>query len=239
VTADPDEPMPPAQPADGDEGLARRVAREREVQGAAVLAVDESRPAAGPAAKSATQNTIEWIAVVVGAIVIAVVVRTFVIQTFWIPSPSMASTLVRDDRVLVNKLSYKFHDVNRGDVIVFERPPNEPANEVKDLIKRVVGLPGDAISIVDGAVRVDGRLLNEPYVDGLQTVYDGSCTSPTVNLAGLDTKAGFVVPDGTLFVMGDNRVNSHDGRCFGPIDDGLVVGRAFYIMWPPSHAGGL
>ncbi|MEZ5137856.1 MAG: signal peptidase I [Acidimicrobiales bacterium] len=177
-------------------------------------------------------------AVIAGAIVIAVVIRTFVLQTFWIPSPSMSPTLVEDDRVLVNKLSYRFHDVNRGDVIVFERPPTEPPNEIKDLIKRVVGLPGDHVSIIDGTVRIDGRELDEPYVHGLDTVYDGSCLQPNVDLTGLDTDAGWEVPDGELFVMGDNRVNSHDGRCFGPIDEDLVVGRAFFIMWPPARVRG-
>jgi signal peptidase I len=229
VTAEPD-----------DDGLARRLAREEGSSGAVTTTAEPVATATSETpAKTPLRNTIEWIAVVVGAVVIAIVVRTFVLQTFWIPSPSMSPTLVEDDRVLVNKLSYRFHDVNRGDVIVFERPANEPPNEVKDLIKRVVGLPGDRVSIVEGAVSIDGRPLDEPYVDGLQTTYDGSCNQPGVDLTGIDTAEGFTVPEDHLFVMGDNRVNSHDGRCFGPIDEDLVVGRAFFIMWPPSHAGGL
>jgi signal peptidase I len=188
-------------------------------------------------AKSTVRNLLEWVAVVVGAVVIAVIVRTFLLQTFWIPSPSMAPTLVENDRVLVNKLAYRLHDINRGDVIVFERPPNEPADErIKDLIKRVVALPGERVSVIDGQVRIDGRLLEEPYVRGVETVI-GDC--PTTNVPGIDTEEGFLVPEGTVLVMGDNRVNSRDGRCFGPIDEDLVVGRAFFIMWPPSHAGGL
>jgi signal peptidase I len=250
VTPDPDDPARPDPSA--DDGLRRRQEREaagsegtgeRVDAGVATAVVDAPERSAADERraqqKTATRNTIEWIAVIVGAIVIAIVVRTFVLQTFWIPSPSMSPTLVEDDRVLVNKLSYRFHDINRGDVIVFERPPNEQPSAVKDLIKRVVGLPGDRVSIVEGSVSIDGRPLEEPYVDGLQTTYDGSCNQPGVDLTGLDTEGGFVVPDGQLFVMGDNRVNSHDGRCFGPIDDDLVVGRAFFILWPPSHAGGL
>lgn len=238
MTPDPDEPTsrPPVDP----DGLARRQAREGAEAGVTTVVVEpDARPRAAEAAKSPTRNTLEWIAVIAGAIVIAIVIRTFVLQTFWIPSPSMAPTLVENDRVLVNKLSYRFHDVRRGDVIVFERPPTEPPNEVKDLIKRVVGLPGDRVSILSGTVRIDGEVLDEPYVQGLQTLYDGSCNQPGVDLTGLDTEAGWEVPEGTLFVMGDNRVNSHDGRCFGPIDEDLVVGRAFFIMWPPGHAGGL
>lgn len=185
------------------------------------------------------RNALEWVAVVAGAIIIAVVIRTFFLQTFWIPSPSMSPTLIEEDRVLVNKLSYRFGDPERGDVIVFERPPNEEPSSIKDLIKRVIALPGERISIVEGTVRIDGRLLEEPYVDGAPTLYDGSCTRPGVDLTGLDTEQGFEVPAGTLFVMGDNRLNSHDGRCFGPIDDDLVVGRAFFVLWPLGRAGGL
>lgn len=236
----------PPPPASGDQtatpdGLARRLERDA----AAATAVADGDPDGEPTAprrsaaapKSPTRNVVEWVAVVVGAVLIAVVIRTFLLQTFWIPSPSMSPTLVENDRVLVNKLSYRLHDVNRGDVIVFERPPNEPPSQIKDLIKRVVALPGERISIVDGEVRIDGRVLEEPYVNGLQTTYDGSCSS--VAMDGLDADGGFEVPEGHVFVMGDNRVNSHDGRCFGPIDEDLIVGRAFFILWPPAHAGGL
>ena len=239
-------PTPPAHDEGvGPDGLARRMERDAATALADPAGITDGREeAAGPQAprrtvtpKSPTRNVVEWIAVVVGAVVIAVVIRTVFLQTFWIPSPSMSPTLVRDDRVLVNKLSYRLHDVHRGDVVVFERPPSEPPSAIKDLIKRVIALPGERISIVDGEVRIDGRILEEPYVHGLQTTYDGSCSS--VAMDGLDTEAGFEVPEGNLFVMGDNRVNSHDGRCFGPIDQDLVVGRAFFILWPPSHAGGL
>ena len=215
-----------------DDGMQRRLAREPVGSGAAA----GEATAAAPSGPSQLRNVLEWIAVIGGAVLIAVVIRTFVLQTFWIPSPSMAPTLVENDRVLVNKLSYKLHDVNRGDVVVFERPPTEQPSEIKDLIKRVVGIPGDRVSVLDGRVRIDGRELDEPYVNGLETVIQ-EC--PTTYVPGIDTEEGFVVPEGTLLVMGDNRTNSHDGRCFGPIDQDLVVGRAFFIMWPPANAGGL
>lgn len=186
--------------------------------------------------KSSTRNLVEWVVVLVGAVAIALVVRTFIFQTFWIPSPSMATTLVKDDRVLVNKLSYRLHDVNRGDVIVFERPPNEPPSEVKDLIKRVVGLNGERVSIREGQVHIDGALLEEPYTHGLETLDQGCSTG---DLTALYTEEGLLIPDGHVFVMGDNRVQSADGRCFGPIDEDLIVGRAFMIIWPPSKVGGL
>jgi len=202
-----------------------------------IFAERESRSAAADKGrKSSTRNAVEWVAVIAGALLIAVVVRTFIFQTFWIPSPSMATTLVKDDRVLVNKLSYKFHDPHRGDVIVFERPPNEEGN-IKDLIKRVIGLPGDRVSIMDGKVSINGKQLDEPYTHGLPTEPKIGC-GPGVT-TGIDTKKGFTIPKDHLFVMGDNRINSLDGRCFGPIDEDLVVGRAFVIIWPPAKTGGL
>ncbi|WP_426572914.1 signal peptidase I [Aquihabitans sp. McL0605] len=243
-TDPPDGPIA-APDAATDDGVARRLAREAgtaEASGADEVPaegdLDElpDPPAKARPPKSSTRNILEWVAVIGGAVIIAVVVRTFVLQTFWIPSPSMSPTLVKDDRVLVNKLAYKFHDVNRGDVVVFERPPTEPPSEIKDLIKRVVALPGEHVSIMDGKVSIDGKVLNEPYVHGLQTVLD-SC--PITYVPGIDTTAGFKVPEGEVLVLGDNRVNSHDGRCFGPIDEDLIVGRAFFLMWPPGHAGGL
>ena len=237
---------PPADDLDTapavEDGLERRHAREQanatDVTDGGPKVDDNIR--SRPPEKSPMRNSLEWIAVIAGAIIIAVVVRTFLLQTFWIPSPSMSPTLVENDRVLVNKISYRLHDVHRGDVIVFERPPTESSDSrIKDLIKRVVGVPGDTVSIRDGKVYIDGRELEEPYVHGLQTLYDGACTAAGVDLDGLASEEGWTVPEGQLFVMGDNRVNSHDGRCFGPIDEDLVVGRAFYILWPPSHAGGL
>ena len=96
------------------------------------------------------RSAVEWIAVIGGAVVVALVVKTFLFQAFYIPSPSMSPTLVQNDRVLVNKLAYHFHDVHRGDVVVFERPPTEPSEEIKDLIKRVIALPGERVSIIGG-----------------------------------------------------------------------------------------
>ncbi len=192
--------------------------------------------ARGASTKSSTRNVVEWIAVIVSAVLIAVVVRTFIFQTFWIPSPSMASTLVENDRVLVNKLSYSFGDVDRGDVVVFERPANMATSEIKDLIKRVVALPGERVSIIDGTVRIDGRPLSEPYTEGVTEAKVGCGNGRT---AGIETEAGLEIPAGHVLVMGDNRANSDDGRCFGPIDTDLIVGRAFVIMWPPSKVGGL
>jgi signal peptidase I len=168
------------------------------------------------------KSVLEWAAVIGGALIVALVIKTFLLQAFYIPSASMIPTLREDDRVLVNKLSYRFHDINRGDLVVFERPPGEEASPVKDLIKRVIALPGERIEARDGAVLIDGRLLEEPYLP------EGTTTE---NLTPQ------VVPEGTVFVMGDNRDDSRDSRFFGAISDDTVVGRAFVRVWPLGDLG--
>jgi signal peptidase I len=190
-----------------------------------------------------TRNAVEWIAVAVGAVVVAFLIRAFLLQAFYIPSESMEPTLYENDRILVNKLSYKLHDINRGDLVVFEKPPNEPANDINDLIKRVIALEDETIELhSDGTITIDGRLLNEPYLrDGLLSTntttmsrsefVEGACTNPVSET----TKC--TLGDGFVWVMGDNRDHSHDSRAFGPIDEDLVVGRAFVKVWPLSEIG--
>ena len=167
----------------------------------------------------------EWILVIGGALVVALLIRTFLFQAYEIPSPSMVDTLNVGDRVLVNKLAYKVHDVHRGDVVVFKRPPGEPDPQIKDLIKRVIGLQGETLVFRDCRVFVDGKALVEPYVDD-------QCTDPPQDTVDPDGDGSVTVPDGMLFVMGDNRGGSFDSRYFGPITESSVVGRAFVIMWP-------
>jgi signal peptidase I len=184
------------------------------------------------------RNAVEWVAVVVGAVVVALLVRTFLFTTFWIPSGSMEPTLSgeRRDRVIVNRLSYKLHDVNRGDIIVFEVPEGEPlmqvdGQEVKDLIKRVIGLPGETVELRDGKVYVDGELLDEPYLP------EDTTTEPCPP----DNETTFVVPEDSVFVMGDNRDHSRDARCWQThsVEESDIVGRAFIRFWPLSELGGI
>lgn len=177
--------------------------------------------------RSSTRSLIEWGVVVVGAILVALLVKTFLIQAFQIPSASMHPTLLEGDRVLVNKLSYRLHDINRGDVVVFRRPVNMSAgpNDPEDLIKRVVGLPGDTLQTRGDTLYVNGRALHEPYLA------KGTST--------LNIDEPVTVPAGRIWVMGDNRGDSQDSRVFGPIPQDSVVGRAFVRMWPPSRMGSL
>lgn len=181
------------------------------------------------------RSMVEWVAVIVGALVVALVVKTFLFQAFYIPSASMEPTLQKGDRVLVNKVSYDVHDVRRGDVVVFELPKDKVgADGIKDLIKRVVGLPGDTIETREGVVFINDRRLDEPYLaDGTLTGDPSNGNNPTIERR--------VVPDGTVFVMGDNRSNSHDSRYpdRGPIPIDTIVGRAFVLVWPPGKIGTL
>jgi signal peptidase I len=181
------------------------------------------------------RSMVEWVAVIVGALVVALVVKTFLFQAFYIPSASMEPTLQKGDRVLVNKLSYDLHDVHRGDVVVFELPRDKVGSDgIKDLIKRVIGLPGDTIETRDGVVYINDRRLDEPYLaKGTLTGDPTNGNNPTIDR--------HVVPDGTVFVMGDNRANSHDSRYAdrGPIPIDTIVGRAFVLVWPPGKMGSL
>jgi signal peptidase I len=146
-------------------------------------------------------------------------VRPFVMEAFWIPSGSMIPTLEIGDRVLVNKFIYRFTDPRRGDIIVFESVDN--SNE--DLIKRVVGLPGDEIAVRGGKLFVNGKPQKEPYTN--KKLPDRSFYAKTM------------VPKNHVFVMGDNRGNSADSRVFGPLPEKNIEGEAFLRFWPPDRIG--
>ncbi|CAB4723227.1 MAG: signal peptidase I [Actinobacteria bacterium] len=170
----------------------------------------------------------EWVFVVVIAIGAALLIRLFLFQQYYIDGPSMQTTLMPQDRVLVNKMSYKLHDIHRGDVIVFDRVTNETQHD--DLIKRVMGLAGETLEIRSCIVYVDGVLVDEPYLNPEQT----SQIEPSARCGSHTDMAPTVVPEHTVFVMGDNRVQSFDSRDFGPIDTDKVRGRAFVVIWPAS-----
>ncbi|MDQ3916088.1 MAG: signal peptidase I [Actinomycetota bacterium] len=179
---------------------------------------------------------------VVIAFVVALLIKTFLLQAFYIPSASMEPTLVEGDRVLVEKVSYRFGEPARGQVVVFEKefvsltPPEDdpfwediasalkglfgfPTGGTQDFIKRVMAIEGDTIEGREGKVYVNGEPVDEPYLaEGTET----SAFGPVE------------VPDGMIFVMGDNRGNSDDSRAFGPIPVEEVVGHAFLLLWPPS-----
>lgn len=170
----------------------------------------------------------EWVFVVVIAIGAAMLIRLFLFQQYYIDGPSMQTTLMPQDRVLVNKMSYKLHDIHRGDVIVFDRVTNEVQHD--DLIKRVMGLPGETLEIRSCIVFVDGVQVDEPYLNPEQT----SQIEPSARCGSHTDMSPIVVPEHMVFVMGDNRVQSFDSRDFGPINTGKIRGRAFVVIWPAS-----
>jgi signal peptidase I len=170
----------------------------------------------------------EWVFVVVVAISAAMLIRVFLFQQYYIDGPSMQTTLMPEDRVLVNKMSYKLHDIHRGDVIVFDRVTNEVQHD--DLIKRVLGLAGETLEIRSCIVYINGVQVDEPYLNPEQT----SQVEPSARCGSHTDMAPVVVPEEMVFVMGDNRVQSFDSRDFGPIATDKVRGRAFVVIWPAS-----
>jgi signal peptidase I len=199
--------------------------------------VDAGAPLAPERPKGRSYRTvIEWTVILMAVLLCTVVLRTYVVQSFSIPSLSMYPTLKVGDRIIVDKLSYHLHAVHRGDIVVFARPPLED-QEYADLVKRVIGLPGETISSKDGHVYINGRQLDEPWLPpgeaGTTSALPGDA-HPQFNLPG-----PVKIPGGEYFVMGDNRTDSQDSRFFGPIPESLIVGRAVAVVWPFSHFSGL
>jgi signal peptidase I len=178
------------------------------------------------AAKRRHRALFDWAVVIVVALLVAFLVRTFVLAHFVVDGTSMFSTLHDDDRVFVNKLSYRLHDPNRGDVVVLHQDAGEGRGiSDRDLIKRVVALPGETIEVRSCRVLIDGQQLEEPYLDP-EVVTPGNC--------GGDL-APVTIPEEHVFVMGDNRGGSQDSRALGPIEEDDLVGRAFVVFWPQGH----
>jgi signal peptidase I len=191
--------------------------------------------------KRGLAGVLEMWGLIILALVLAFVIKTFLVQAFYIPSGSMIPQLEIGDRVLVEKVAYRLREPERGEILVFQRPGSENARAgVRgqarsfleglglaqpdadiDLIKRVIGLPGETVEVREGVVLVNGTALAEDYARPETRSFP-----PTV------------VPDGDLFMMGDNRMNSQDSRFpeLGTIPIDNVVGRAFVILWPPGRA---
>lgn len=222
-----------------------------------VPGVDRSLPGDGRRRRH-WRLVVEWGVVIVVALVVAICVRTFVFETFFIPSGSMLPTLKVGDRIVVDKVSYDLHPVHVGDIVVFKRPSSWP-REYADLVKRVVGLPGETLWIHGGNVFVDA---------GHCGTGSAACTGPTVTAPGsplafrelteaflptvdrnvtraqppdgsYNLATPYTVPAGDLFVMGDNRTDSADSRYYGPVPRKDIVGEVVFRYWPLSRFGGI
>ena len=174
---------------------------------------------------------LEWISVIGVALVVAVVIRVFLLQQFYISGPSMETTMFSDNRVLVSKLAFRLGEIDRGDVVVFDRAIAN-GNEIQhdDLIKRVIALGGETVSISKCVVFIDGVELAEPYLPKRDT----EMTDPADRCSTVDMEA-IILENDEIFLMGDNRPQSFDSRMFGPIKKDLIIGQAFVLLWPLSE----
>jgi len=174
----------------------------------------------GGGKKSGARRLAEYVVILLVAFVVVFgVLRPFVVKSFWIPSESMVPTLEVGDRIFVNRFVYRFIEPERGDIVVFDSLETDD-----ELVKRVVAVPGDRVRVRNGILRVNGDFPDEPYTVPI-VFTDGSDFGPTR------------VPKGEVFVMGDNRPNSHDSRFFGPVPIENIQGEAFFRFWPPSRIG--
>ena len=194
----------------------------------------QTKKATSKSAKGSSRQRVvlEYVVLAVVAIAVALLIQQFLVKPYRIPSASMEDTLLIGDRVLVDRISWRFGEPQRGDIVVFHPPKPGPV-----LIKRIVGMPGDVVSLKDGSVYIDGKLLDEPYV----RVVNGQKepTQPFETGLPWSLQSPYKVPIGSYFLMGDNRTNSGDSRDFGPVARGQLIGRAFARYWPPRRIGGV
>jgi signal peptidase I len=158
-------------------------------------------------------------------------IQTFVAQPYRVQQSSMEVTLLPDQYVLVDKLTPRWAPYERGDIVVFDPPESWSPQGSVPFIKRIIGLPNDTVELRDGKVYVNDVLLDEPYIN---TDGDGNPQTTDVQPGG---SSEWVIPEGQLLVMGDNRQNSADSRSFGPIEVTHVIGRAWLRYWPFDRFG--
>ncbi|HEY9616331.1 MAG TPA: signal peptidase I [Microcoleaceae cyanobacterium] len=177
-----------------------------------------------PAKPTGWKFWLDNIQILVIALILAVLIRVFVAEPRFIPSDSMVPTLAVGDRLVVEKISYSLHPPQFGDIIVFDPPPQlQEMGYQKDqaFIKRVIGQPGQTIAVRQGRVYVDGQALTEPYI----------AEPPEYQMPPVQ------VPDGMLFVMGDNRNNSNDSHVWGFLPQSNIIGRAWLRFYPINRIG--
>jgi signal peptidase I len=193
------------------------------------MSLDQSPPnaeeAAPPRVRSKSRSLVEWLAVVVIAVVVSLLIRTYVFQTFYIPSGSMEPTLLIGDRIVVSKLSVEFGTIHIGDILVFKAPPavkTQCGDDVADLVKRVIGVPGDHLTSRGNTIYVNGAALKQTWTHD----------EPIGKAIGNVT-----VPKNNYFMMGDNEPDSCDSRYWGTVPRSSIIGKVFLRIWPLSRIG--
>lgn len=171
------------------------------------------------------------------SIILALGIRTFVAEARWIPSESMVPTLQVNDKLIVDKLSYHFQEPHRGDIVVFSPTDTLEKEKFHDaFIKRVIGLPGDKVELKEGRVYINNQPLNEQkYLAKGQLTSTNVCTSENAPYLSGAVK----IPPQAYLMLGDNRQNSYDSRCWGFVPRNHIIGRAIVRFWPPNRLGEL
>jgi signal peptidase I len=169
-----------------------------------------------------------WTRDIVICLIVVLFFRGYVAEANYIPSPSMEPTLKVSDRIIVDKLSMHWRPLQRGDMVVFHPPT--AGHEGERWIKRVIGLPGETVQVVDGVVFINGRRLDEPYISAVPAYSDGPLVLNADNPAT-------DINEGQYFLLGDNRANSRDSHVWGPCTADRIIGRAVFRYWPLDKIG--
>jgi len=184
-----------------------------------------------PTQHSALRGAFEWIAVIAIALVATFLIRTFVVEPFVVPTGSMEDTIEIGDQILAQKVSLELgQPVKQGDIVVFHNPDGTSEHDV--LVKRVIATAGQTVDLQDGKVVVDGQALDEDYTTGMSWPL-------SVQAPGAQVSYPYTVPDGCVWVMGDNRENSADSRYFGPVDRSDLIAVALVRYWPLNRIGAI
>jgi signal peptidase I len=222
------EPEPPAEPAP-------ELAPEPEPPAEPAPAPQENRAAPAEAVvikrkeRRFVRETLEVLVIIVLAVVVTTLLRVFVIDNYEIPTGSMEPTIEIGDRLFAEKVTYRISAPRRGDIVTF----NDPSEAGRVLIKRCIATGGQVVDLQDGRVIVDGIILDEPYT------HDKPSLPLSSTLAGVDIKYPYTVPEGSIWVMGDNRTSSSDSRYFGAVPDEELIGKALFRFLPLDRFGAI